>query len=189
VSGRARLVPDELRDRSAAAWHDAAAEAPRRAEHEEMLLHLQRTAGNAAVARTVQRMFHNKAWQAATEREHSDDDDEPQDWGDDGDSGQEEEEKEPSLIDMFEAKVIAYRAINEKEEYDNTDPRVAGLLTFWKSSLGKTLGIRASAVGATDNRDQTIGMIMDRIEEGKYGCHHNASDSLEQIIKKLRQSE
>jgi hypothetical protein len=183
VRGHARLVPDELRDR-----HDVDAEAPRRADHEEILLHLQRTAGNAAVARTVQRMFHNKAWQAAQEREHSDDD-EPQDWGAEGDSGGPEEEKEPSLIDMFEAKVIAYRAINEKEEYDNTDPRVAGLLAFWKSSLGKALGIRASAVGATDNRDQTIAMIMDKIDESKYGCHHNASDSLEQIIKKLRESE
>jgi hypothetical protein len=148
-----------------------------------MLLHLQRTAGNAAVARTLQRMFHNKAWQGGKEQEPGDDD--SQDWGDD-DSGQKEEEKEPTLVDMFEEKMIAYRSINEKEEYDNTDPRVAGLLAFWDGPFGRALNAASSKV--IDSRGQTIDQIIARIRAGGYKCHHNATESLEQIIAKLRES-
>jgi hypothetical protein len=102
VSGHARRVAGKPRDRSAAVRKAAGTDPPRRAEREELLLHLQRTAGNAAVGRTLQRMFHNKAWQAATERKRSDDD-EPQDWGGDN-GGPEEEEKEPTLLDLFERR-------------------------------------------------------------------------------------
>jgi hypothetical protein len=185
VSGYARRVAGKPRDRSVAVRKAAGTDPPRPVEREELLLHLQRTAGNAAVARTLQRMFHNKAWQAATERKRSDDD-EPQDWGGDN-GGPEEEEKEPTLLDLFEEKMIAYRSINEKEEYDNTDPRVDGLLKFWAGPLGKALNVTASTV--TDNGGRTIDEIIARIHVAGYSCHHNATQSLEEIIAKLREIE
>jgi hypothetical protein len=174
VSGHARRVSGKRRDRSVAARKAAGTDAPRLAEREELLLHLQRTAGNAAVARTLQRMF------------EPGDEEEEQDWSED-EGGRQEEEKEPTLLDLFEEKVIAYRSINEKEEYDNTDPRVDGLLKFWAGPFGKALNVTASKV--TDRRDQTIHQIIARINAAGYACHHNAADSLEEIIVKLREIE
>ena len=174
MSGHARRVSGKRRDRSVAARKAAGTDAPRLAEREELLLHLQRTAGNAAVARTLQRMF------------EPGDEEEEQDWGED-EGGRQEEEKEPTLLDLFEGKVIAYRSINEKEVYDNTDPRVDGLLKFWAGPFGKPLNVTASKV--TDRRDQTIDQIIARISAAGYACHHNATESLEEIIVKLREIE
>jgi hypothetical protein len=83
--------------------------------------------------------------------------------------------------------MIAYRSINEKEEYDNTDPRVDGLLKFWAGPLGKALNVTASTV--TDNGGKTIDQIIARIHLAGYSCHHNATQSLEEIIAKLREIE
>jgi hypothetical protein len=146
------------------------------------VLHLQRTAGNAAVTRTLQRMFHNKGFQAPQERVSEDEED--QDWGEDEAAPQEEEEKEPTVLDLFEVEVIRYRSINEKEEYDIEDARVQGLLRFWDGSLGKVLKIASSAF--TDSKSQTIDQIIARIKANGYKCHHNATESLGEIIAKMR---
>jgi hypothetical protein len=143
-----------------------------------LLLRLQKSAGNAAVAGVLQRM---KPEGATAE-------DDASGWYDEQDLKRDEEveQQEPDIVDLFEDVVATYRSINEGEEYDPaTDKRVQGLIKFWDGPFGAALKPLAATVA--DSKGNTVDMIVKRVKENDYKCHHNATIGLEEIIKRLRE--
>jgi hypothetical protein len=167
----ARHQHPDLNEIDERAGGDRVVVAPAPPPRTELVLRLQRSAGNAAVARTLQRMLKHKA--------ASDSDD---GWSD---SDSEGEAPQPTVLDMLETHVNAYRSIDEGVVYYQDDPRVTNLLKFWDGTFGR---VAERAIKFTDSRGRTVGELIGVIR-ATTGCNHRPAEAIQEIIAKQRKED